>query len=261
MKACELIERIFAWSDPGVGDYKQTCDTLKAGDKNREVRKVAVAMFATVELLREVIAWGADLLIVHEPTYYDHMDVKIPNDPVIKAKEELIAASGLVIYRYHDHPHHRQPDLICAGEIEYLGLKGKLSPDGAFGINRMELDEAVSVQELVERMKRDLGLKMPRVCGNGALKTRKLSLCFGSPGGLIEELSDPEVELVLTGEICEWKTAEYVRDAAALGFPKAMIVMGHIGSERDGMRLFTTYLQELYSELECCYFECNEVYL
>ena len=68
------------------------------------------------------------------------------------------------------------------------------------------------------------------------------------------------VEIVLTGEACEWKLGEYARDAAALGFNKTLIVMGHIGSERDGMRLLTHRLQERHADLDIRYFECGEVY-
>ena len=73
-------------------------------------------------------------------------------------------------------------------------------------------------------------------------------------------LTDESVQMVLTGEACEWKLAEYARDADALGKNKTLIVMGHIGSERDGMRLLAKRLSENYSEFETQYFECGEVY-
>ena len=48
---------------------ENTVDTVKAGDAEREVKKVAVAMFASIDTIRAAAAWGADFLIVHEPTY------------------------------------------------------------------------------------------------------------------------------------------------------------------------------------------------
>ena len=61
------MDELFRWcEDGGPHDYSATCDTLKAGDPGTELRKVAVAMFATPDLIREVHAWGAELLIVHE---------------------------------------------------------------------------------------------------------------------------------------------------------------------------------------------------
>ena len=36
--------------------------------------------------------------------------------------------------------------------------------------------------------------------------------------------------------------------------------MGHIGSERDGMKYTTDLLKQMHPELEVKYFECSEVY-
>ncbi|MBQ3590118.1 MAG: Nif3-like dinuclear metal center hexameric protein, partial [Clostridia bacterium] len=71
MKAKELINELIN------GAFKQqvTCDTIKAGNEEKELEKVAFTMFATVETVKKAKGWGADMLIVHEPTYYDHMDV------------------------------------------------------------------------------------------------------------------------------------------------------------------------------------------
>ena len=53
---------------------------------------------------------------------------------------------------------------------------------------------------------------------------------------------------------------EYARDAGALGFNKSIIVMGHIGSERDGMKLLAERLSKKHNSFETKYFECGEVY-
>ena len=66
MNIRSLMDELFRWcEDGGPHDYSATCDTLKAGDPGTELRKVAVAMFATPDLIREAHAWGAELLIVH----------------------------------------------------------------------------------------------------------------------------------------------------------------------------------------------------
>ena len=64
MKAKELIEEI---NTNGYAS-ENTCDTVKAGDGEKELKKVGVTMFATVETVRRAKEWGADMLIVHEPT-------------------------------------------------------------------------------------------------------------------------------------------------------------------------------------------------
>ena len=257
MKAIDLINIINA----GGHADAVTCDTIKAGSGEKELKKVAVTMFATVDTVKKAKDWGADMLIVHEPTYYDHMEVVKEETPVIKAKRELIENSGITIYRYHDHMHHRDVDQIPEGEIYYLGLKGKIEKTPYSASYLFTSDEALTALELAERMEKDLNIAHVRIAGSRDIKSTKIAACFGTPGGVFDLLKRDDVEIVLTGEACEWMLGEYARDAAALGFNKTLIVMGHIGSERDGMRLLAKRLTEAYAnEFETRYIECGEVY-
>jgi len=256
MKAIDLINEI---SEGGYAD-SVTCDTVKAGSPEKEIKRVGVTMFATVDTVRRAMEWGADMLIVHEPTYYDHMEVIKNETPVIKAKRELIEKSGMTVYRYHDRMHHRDVDRIPEGEVYYLGLKGKVEKTPYSASYRMTLDEPMTAMELAEKMENNLGIAHVRIAGAMDKPSTKIALCFGTPGGVFDLLQSDDIEIVLTGEACEWMLCEYARDAAALGFNKALIVMGHIGSERDGMRLLAKRLDEKHDDLEILYFECGEVY-
>ena len=255
MRAQELFKEIIK----GGNAEKITCDTIKAGNPNKELKKVAVTMFATVETIKKAKSWGADMLIVHEPTYYDHFE-EIEDLPVVVEKRRLIEESGITIYRYHDYMHHRPVDQIPEGEIYYLGLEGKVENTPYSASYMFTANEAITALELANKMERELGIKKVRIAGTRDKKSTKIALCFGTPGGVFELLTSNDVEIVLTGEACEWKLAEYARDADALGINKTLIVMGHIGSERDGMRLLAKRLQENYQDFETCYIECGEVY-
>ena len=255
MLAKELIAKLIE----GATTPERTCDTIKAGDENCELHKVAVTMIGTIDTIKAAAEWGADMLIVHEPTYYDHMDV-ITNTPVTLAKKELIEKSGLVIYRYHDHAHFRDVDLIPEGEFHYLGLTGKLEKTEYSASSVFTLDTPITALELAKKMQTELGIAEPRIAGARDCVVRRIGACFGTPKGVLELLQTDGIDIVLTGEACEWKICEYARDAAALGMNKALIVMGHIGSERDGMRLLAERMKRDYTEFETRYFECGEVY-
>jgi len=56
-------------------------------------------------------------------------------------------------------------------------------------------------------------------------------------------------QLIEGGEITEWTLTAYVRDAAALGFNKAMIVVGHERSEEPGMKALVNRLQPLLKNI------------
>ena len=257
MKADEIMNGLFALAD-GY-DYSNTCDTLKAGDADAEVSSVAVSMFATPDVVRQAKEWGAQLLIVHEPTYYNHKDVH-SDEKLECEKRKLIEDSGLTLYRFHDHPHRAEQDMICVGQIEAFGLKGEVEYTDVFDQVRVHLDEPMTPVELAKIIEERCGIKHLRICGARDAKCTEITGMFGTPGGVFDELKREGSEIVLTGEACEWMLGEYARDAAQLGYKKALIIMGHIGSERDGMVYTAKVLKNMYPELNVKYFECGEVY-
>lgn len=243
----------------GITVPEPTCDTFKAGDPEKEVKKVAVTMFATVDIIRKVTAWGADLLIVHEPTYYNHWDNPIES-AVAKKKRALLEESGLAVFRYHDHPHFAAEDMICKGGLAAMGLTGKVEKTERFGTYLFTPDAPVTARELAERMQKKQGLHFVRVAGELDYPTTKIGVSFGTPGNTDENIEDDRFDILMTGEVCEWGSAERARDAAALGLHKSLIVMGHIGSERDGMKYVAALLREKCPNIETAYFECGEAF-
>ncbi len=256
MKAFEIMNLLFSLAAPI--DLSKTCDTCKCGDPQKEVSKIAVTMFATPDTVREAARWGADLLIVHEPTYYNHYDIH-SNEKLECEKRALLESTGMTVYRYHDHAHSTIPDVIGFGEFLEMGLRGKveIAPTGAA---RMLLDEPITPLELLHVLEDRCGIKHPRLCGTRDKKCSVISGMFGTPANVFEELKSDECEILLTGEACEWMLGEYARDAHQLGHKKALIIMGHIGSERAGMKYTVDILQKKLPDIESKYFECGEVY-
>lgn len=254
MKSYEIINKLKdrAWDR----DYTHTCDTYKAGCSDIDVDKVAVTMFATVDVIRQAKEWGAQLLITHEPTYYKHMD-EHSDEKIENEKRKLIEDAGITIFRYHDYAHFRTPDIIATGMLDYMNLDGKYE---YADIVRISLKEPTTAVELAKTLEKNLGIKHIRICGTRDAMCTNVSAMFGTPNGVFEELKREETEILITGEACEWSLCEYARDAAQLGYKKTLMVMGHIGSERDGMKLAAKWLKENFSDLEVKYFECGEVY-
>ena len=103
----------------GVEWQKDTVDTFKAGNPDSVVTGVALTMMATMDVLQRASAKGLNLVITHEPTFYAHLDTPegIPeSDPVWTEKRAFIEKHGLVVWRFHDHWHRRNPDGIEAGK-------------------------------------------------------------------------------------------------------------------------------------------------
>lgn len=266
MLISEFIRELYDFTENTPSFYEKTCDTLKVGDPGRELTKVAVTMFATPEVIRQAAAWGANLILVHEPLFYDHMDDPVRRSEhtglmrrIIDAKTKLIEDCGITIFRFHDHPHRAAEDWISLGEVKFWGLEGRWIKGRSYAVNHFELAEPMTASALAETLEKNLSIRRIRIAGDPDAVCRKLGLCFGTPGHLMEEMEG--CDAVLTGEICEWAQGEPVRDMAELALEKkALLVMSHIGSERDGMRLTAERICEHFPGIEARYFECGEVY-
>jgi len=55
--------------------------------------------------------------------------------------------------------------------------------------------------------------------------------------------------VLVIGEAREWETVEYVADAVTAGRQKALIILGHIPSEQDGMAEFAQWLRPFVKEV------------
>lgn len=255
MKAIEIMNEIFSWAP---GEYNPTCDTLKAGSPETEVTRVAVCCFTTPQVVRDAAAWGAQLLITHEPTYYDHWD-REPDTSVGIAKRKFIESTGMAVYRYHDHPHAAPVDLICEGEIKALGLPGRKLGNSEYGNMHYLLDTPITPRDLAAHIEEKWDIAHVRICGTVDKPCSRLVLAWGTPGTTFEEIVS-EGEIILTGEACEWRHAEYARDADEFGYKKSLLILGHCGSERDGMKYIAELIQEKFPQLEVKYFKSEEVY-
>jgi putative NIF3 family GTP cyclohydrolase 1 type 2 len=250
LTARDVIARI--QTHVGVPWQQETVDTFKAGNPDAEVKGIAVTMMATLDVLERAAAAGQNLIITHEPTFYNHLDrpddlEQKENDPVLAAKRAFIQEHGLVIWRFHDHWHRRKPDGIEAGMAHALGWENFQDSGNQYLFAIPETD----LEHLASDLKSRLKIRVMRVVGDPKLKVRKVALVPGASGFGKEtralEISD--VQVLVTGEPREWETVEYVADAVTEGKPKALIILGHIPSEQAGMEECARWLKTFVSEV------------
>jgi len=253
MKAKKIMTLIY--SPAFIKNNPNTCDCLKFGDEEKEVNKIATCMFLTPQVIKDAKEWSADLVITHEPTFYNHFDNPDDTFYLTQKKKAMLTEADLSVYRYHDSMHFRDQDEVNLALIDILGLKGDFDGD-----LRITLDEPITAIEIAERAKEVLGLKNIRVVGNTEMKATKLMLQTGMRGGYDIFIKDDNLQLAICGELCEWDHCEPVRDAAQFGYEKALVILGHVGSEREGMKLLAKTIDGKYDGAEAKYFECGEVY-
>jgi putative NIF3 family GTP cyclohydrolase 1 type 2 len=248
--AREVVQRI--QEHVGVPWQKETVDTFKAGDPDTKVTGIAVTMMATFDVLQRAAASNANLIITHEPTFYNHLDdlKEIPqkeNDPVLSEKLAFIKEHHLVVWRFHDHWHRRTPDGIEAGMTHALGWEAFQDKQNQYLFTIPE----TTLDKLAAELKARLELHTMRVVGDPQMKITRVALSPGAAGMQREigALENPDIQLLITGESREWETVEYAADAVSEKKNKALIVLGHIPSEQAGMEECTRWLKTFVSEV------------
>ena len=250
LTAREIVSRIQAHA--GVPWQADTVDTFKAGNPDEAVTGVALTMMATMDVLERAAASGKNLIITHEPTFYNHLDKLdvLPakeKDPVLAAKLAFIAEHHLVVWRFHDHWHLRTPDGIEAGMAHGLGWEKQQDPENQYLFAVPE----TTLESLAADLKKKLDIHVLRVVGDPHLKIKRVGLVPGASGFQKETLAleRNDVDVLVTGEPREWETVEYVADAVAQGKHKGLIILSHIPSEQAGMEECTRWLKTFVSEV------------
>ena len=229
-----------------------TVDTFKAGDPDTAVTGVAVTMMATLDVLEQAAKAGKNLVITHEPTFYNHHDstaeLENQDDAVLAYKQKFILDRHLIVWRFHDgwHGAHK-PDGILQGMTRALGWEKYQNREQMSLFNL----PGSSLRDLSAEVKRKLGIHVIRVVGQPELNVTHLAFLPGAAGAAqqIQMLERPGVECLLIGETQEWETVEYVADAATEGKHKSLIILGHIPSEQAGMALCAEWLRSFISEV------------
>jgi putative NIF3 family GTP cyclohydrolase 1 type 2 len=241
---------------PGA-PFKQTVDTIKSGDAGQKVTGIVTTMFTTVKVIEEAARLGANFVIAHEPTFYNHTDDLnwVLQNQVVKQKQDLLQQHGIAVWRFHDYWHTYRPDGITHGVLKKAGWLDYYKQ----GDPILELPPA-PLKKIAEHLKSSRKIAHVRVIGNLDQVCSRAALLPGAAGGQrqvsLAEKQHPDVLIV--GELSEWETAEYIRDARLLGAKTSLIVLGHSVSEEPGMEWLVEWLQPKVPGLTITHIPSND---
>lgn len=236
----------------GVPPRTTTVDGFLAGDPDTPVRGVAVTMMATLDVLRRAAAHGLDLVVTHEPLYFDHFGASDDTlaaeaDPVFAAKSAFVAEHGLVVLHLHDAWHDRQPDGILTGVARALGWLDDERP-GDRGVYDLP---PTTLGALAAHVASTLGARALRYIGDPGAPVSTVGLQPGFEGFQWNRqlIARPDVDALVIGEGHEWETGEYAADAVTAGLCAGVVVVGHVPSEQEGMAEAARWLSDLLPEV------------
>ena len=109
MKISEIIDKLEAYHGP-LEPERRTCDIVQYGDPDQICTGIVLSCCPTAEVIRKAAELGCNLIIGHEPLFYDGWDETdwLQDNCVYQAKKQLLDRLGIVVYRDHDHIRRRK---------------------------------------------------------------------------------------------------------------------------------------------------------
>ena len=271
MKVREIVDRIIKKTGVKPLPPEKTCDKLMAGSYEQEVKKIAVTFMATVDVIKKAIAMGVELIITHEPTWFTGEDNTdwLDNDPVYLKKKELIDQADIAIWRFHDHMHMDPVDGIMRGFDKEIGWhKYRMKPDSSFLGGKGDYCYQIpttTLEELCNFFKEKLPMDVVQIIGDPEMKVERVGVLPGGASlGLFTEyhpmqlMYKRDLDVLICGEIVEWRLPAYVRDSWQLGIPKAILVLGHERSEEPGMKHLGEWMQDIADGIPVVFIDSEE---
>ena len=265
LTAQAIVDRIKLKSG---GEWKpDTVDNFKAGDPATVVKGVVTTAMATIDVLRQAVQSGANLIITCEPTYYSKADASTPPvgrggtaaapDPVLNAKNDFIRKNQLVIWRFSEHWRQITPDPLAIGLTDALGWSKLRAADNPALVTM----PATSLNSVVSDLKKKLNARGGiRVVGDPQLKVQKVGLLPGTTAIQAALKLLPQVDAIIAGEVREWESVEYVRDKITAGEKKSLILLGRVVSENSGMNECAKWVKSLVPELPAKWIPVDDPY-
>lgn len=223
--------------------FQKTVDTIKSGDPVWKVTGIVTTMFATDEVIEKTAKLGANFIIAHEPTFYNHADEKnwLENDEVYEYKRDLLKKHKIVVWRFHDYIHAHKPDGVMMGVLTEIGWEKYYNAEKPHLITL----PPTSFESIVTLVKNKLGIPHVKVIGDMSQSCSRIVLAPGAAGGTrqIAAIQKEKPDVLICGEINEWETSEYIRDLRYMGLKTSLVVLGHIVSEEPGLEWLVKWLQ------------------
>lgn len=222
-----------------------TVDKYKAGNPDTPVKGIATTFMATLDVLQRAAAIGANFVISHEPTFWNHQDIvtSFQDDPVFRFKTAFIEKNNMVVWRLHDGIHAHKPDMIFVGFDKAMGWEKYRVPEKGISWVLPPTTAGAIARQIADRVK----TRSIRFIGDPNLPATKVTM--SGHNALDHDGAFPDCDVQILFEAWERDSSEYVRDTVASGQRKALILTAHEVGEEDGMDVFAGWLGKIVTEV------------
>lgn len=186
-----------SWDNPG----------LIIGRRNKEIKKVLVALDVTDDVAKEAVEKHADMIITHHPLIFGSIK-KINDDTPLGRRIILLIENGINHYAMHTNldtafggTNDTLAEIIGLKNIEPLAVSKEQDgiPNGLGRIG--ELEKESTLGEFSESLKLKLNLDCIRFVGDVSRKVRKIGLCTGSGMEFMTEAAARNCDTYITADV------------------------------------------------------------
>ena len=224
---------------------------FQVGNPEWSISKVLVALDVTAAVMAEAVQTGSDMVLTHHPLMMspeNTIDFRTLHGSVI----EICARHKISIVSAHTNLDKAEAGLndYFAGKIGLTRLLGPLSKGSAPndddrdpGIGRLAiLDSQMTLEQFVHNIKTGLDLEYLRVTGSMDLPVKKIAVCTGSGGSLLDDFLNSGADVYVTGDV-KYHEARKVEELS-----KGLIDVGHFGSEQLAIDLLYEKLNPAFQK-------------
>jgi len=221
----------------------KTVDRIIVGDPERDVTRCLVAWMPSFEAIRTAVARGVELLVCHEPTFWDHWDDSPQNKPHCKEKLDYLLKTGLVILRNHDC-WDRWPRIgIPWAWAQFLGFAGEPAAVAGSGyLHRYDI-EPIRFEDFARRVAARtaaIGEPAVEVVGEPGQLVSKIGVGTGCGCDVFQYIEmGCDCSIVCDDGSYYWQHMQFAADR---GHP--VLCVNHATSEEPGMVTLTRYINE-----------------
>jgi dinuclear metal center YbgI/SA1388 family protein len=235
MRRAELETYLDQYLD--TGRFRDYCPNGLQVEGRATVNALVTGVTASLELIEQAIAAGADAMLVHHGYFWRGEDARITG--VRRRRIALLMTHDISLFAYHlpldAHPEvgnnialARVLDFSVAGRFgdQDLGFHGE-----AAGVLRLD----ALVQRIGERLSRN-----PLVIGDPARPVQRVAWCTGAAQGYLEDAVRLGVDVFISGEVSE-QTVHLARESGV-----AFVSAGHHATERYGVQALGAHLADRF---------------
>ena len=220
---------------------------LMVGDKNKEVKKVLLALDCTLKVIEEAKKENVELIITHHPLIFKRPS-SITTDTLQGKKIIELIKNDISLYSSHtnlDSVENGLNDTI----VSILGFDNskileKNKRDDKAGLGRIvSLNESIQLEDLISKIKKSLNINNLRVV-KGKDKVNKITIINGSGQDFIGKAVALGADCIITGDTTYHFASDYKEMEISI------LDVGHFASEQITFFNVMENLKEKFKDVE-----------